>query len=234
MLERLEKSTIMDAMKTSAAIVRPSLGYRPFGNKARNRENEQERLQAIAWITAMLECEGTFTFQYNEQYKNGRMHSHIQPRVIFVNSDRLLVDTVDVTLARLTGIKPYRKDGIRCGMGKKLKSEIQINGFKVLPFLKQIRPYIAGSKAQIVDYMIQFIEYRQSLALPKQAYGDFEFDLLAKVRKINSGHWKKQPKFAAISSTTVRRRRALAKKQSGLHGDVQSVAEMTTPTDKIQ
>ena len=51
--------------------------------------------RSAAWLAAMIECEGTVTFQYNEQIKGGKLHSHIQPRVVFVNSDYLLVDAVE-------------------------------------------------------------------------------------------------------------------------------------------
>lgn len=186
----------------------------------------------VSWIAAVLECEGTFTFQYNEQCKGGKVFSHIQPRVIFVNSDMLLVDRVEKLLVELVGFKPYRRDGIKGGMGRKAKSEVQINGFKCLPLLKELRPFIFGAKAEVVDVIIEFIEFRLSLKNKKQMYGDREFALLGRVREINSGHWNRSPKFSSVSSTTVRQRREdVAKTQSALHGDVQNLAE--TPKSSL-
>lgn len=229
MLEYLEKTSRIEGMKKAIFSPRSSAGYRSLGENPGDRGNEQERSKKLTWISAMLECEGTFTFQYNEQIKNGKMHSHIQPRVIFVNSDISLVDAVEKMIVDLTGIVPYRRDGFKTGVGKREKSEVQINGFHSLPFLKEVRPYVVGAKGELVDILIRFIEYRQSLAQPKQRYGDLEFELLRRVREINSGHWAHQPKFSSISSETVRQRRAIAKTQPGLRGDAKSKAEMTLP-----
>src|SRR6266404_3682915 len=218
MLEHLEKSDRIQDMKTPLST-RPSSDYRVLGENAGDRDNQQERLRKMVWLAAMLECEGTFTFQYNEQVKEGRIHSHIQPRIIFVNSDLKLVDAVE---AAMKPFGTYRRDGIRGGIGRRPKSEVQVNGFRSLPLLYLLRPFMVGAKIEVVDYMIQFIEYRKSLKNGKQKYGDLEFDLLAQVRKINSGHWHRSPKFSSVSSTTVRQRRAAqaAKIQYELYGDV--------------
>lgn len=228
MLEHLEKSDRIQGMKTPLST-RPSSDYRVLGENAGDRDNQQERLRRITWLTAMLECEGTFTFQYNEQIKEGRIYSHIQPRVIFVNSDLKLVDAVEKTMRYLGMKKVYRRDGIRGGIGRRPKSEVQVNGFRSLPLLYLLRPFMVGTKTEVVDCMIQFVEYRKSLKNGKQKYGDLEFDLLAQVRKINSGHWHRSPKFSSVSSTTVRQRRAAqaAKIQSELYGDIESLAEMS-------
>lgn len=175
-------------------------------------KDEQEVLRKIVWVTAMLECEGTFTFQYNKQCKNGKIHSHIQPRVIFVNSDISLVDAVETEVLRLTSLTPYRKYDIKCGMGKRPKTSLTYCGFKCLPFLEMVRPFMVGSKSEVVDCMISFIGYRQSLDKPKQIYGDFEFDLLRRVKKINSGNWNIQPKFSSISTSAVLQRRESTKR----------------------
>lgn len=163
----------------------------------------------IVWLTAMLEAEGTFTFQYNEQLKNGTLHSHIQPRVIFVNSDRRLVDRVEFLLNDL-GFLGSRKDGMKSGMGAKLKSEVVRSGFKTRPLLELLRPHMVGEKTECVDCMIEFIKFRQHLqaiGTPKQKYSEVEFTLLRRVREINSGHWKQTPKFSMISTEAVGIRR---------------------------
>jgi hypothetical protein len=228
MLETLEKDGKIKTMKEETALLSPDLNYRSLGENVEGRDNQQERLRKLIWVSAMLECEGTFTFQYNEQTKLGKIHSHLQPRIIFVNSDMKLVDAVE-NMAKALGYTLWRRDGIRGGLGKKSKSELQYNGFKALPLLKELRPFIVGDKSEIVDCLIKFIEYRQNLDQPKQKYGDFEFDLFRRVREINSGHWNNTPKFSLVSSETVRQRRENAKIQSGLHGDMQRSAEMTDP-----
>jgi hypothetical protein len=170
---------------------------------ASNRDKQKK----IAWLAAMLECEGTFTFQYNEQIKEGRLHSHIQPRIIFVNSDFAMVDAVAKTFRNL-GFEPYERPGTHApGIGKKPMREIQYNGFKSLPLIKLLRPEMVGAKIEVVDCMIAFIEYRQGLKQPKQKYGDYEFELLRRVREINSGQWNNKPKFALISTEAVKERR---------------------------
>lgn len=169
----------------------------------------------IVWLTAMLEAEGTFTFQYNEQVKNGKLHTHIQPRVIFINSDPRLVHRVEFLLNDL-GHLGSRKDGITGGIGVKLKSELVRSGFKVLPLLELLRPHMVGEKTECVDCMIEFIKFRQHLqaiGTPKQKYSEVEFTLLRRVREINSGHWKQIPKFSQISTEAVSGRRdAVAQK----------------------
>jgi len=133
----------------------------------------------------------------------------------------------------VTGIPPYRSRAKRTGIGQKPKVEVQLNGFKVLPLLHMVLPLMIGEKKEVVKCMIDFIEYRQSLHLPKQRYSDYEFSLLRKVREINSGSWRHSPKYSSISSETVRQRREQVRKtakiQSDLHGDMQSAAEMTAP-----
>jgi hypothetical protein len=163
----------------------------------------------LAWLTAMIEAEGTFTFQYNEQEKDGTIHSHIQPLVIFTNSDLLLVNRVAEIMTGF-GFPPYWRKPRISGIGKKQKTEVQYNGFKALPLLKLLRPHMVGEKTECVDCMIKFIEFRQALQAahkPKVKYGDVEFGLLRRVRAINSGHWKQVPKFSQISTEAVKQRR---------------------------
>ncbi len=164
---------------------------------------------SAAWLAAMIECEGTVTFQYNEQIKGGKLHTHIQPRVVFVNSDYLLVDAVKQAMADFSGTIPYDYvvNSAR-SLGKKPKRDVQINGFKCLPLLKAIQPEMVGVKAEVTKCVIDFIEYRQSLKQPKQKYGDYEFELLRRVRQINTSGWVTKPKFALISTEAVAERRA--------------------------
>lgn len=164
--------------------------------------------RCVSWLAAMIECEGTFTFQYNEQVQDGKLSTHIQPRVIFVNSDFVLVDAVDETMTAL-GVSVYRRPKpFTAGMGKKPKREIQVNGFKCLPLLKLLLPAMVGAKREVAQCMIDFIEYRKGLNQPKQKYGDYEFELLRRVREINSGQWNNKPKFSLISTEAVAERRA--------------------------
>lgn len=241
MLETLEMNGYNTASVEGRAYgmptVQPGSGYSALSENSRDRDNQQVRSANAMWLAAMLECEGTFTFQYNEQQKGNGLHSHIQPRVIFVNSDFKLVDKVEEVMVEF-GFVPYRNGNVKGGLGKKLKAELQYNGFKCLPLLKMLRPFMFGEKAEAADCMIEFIEYRFSLQrqkLSKKPYGEKEFALLRRVRKINSGHWAHTPKLSLITSTTVRQRReaawkaADAKIQSVLHGDMQRAAEMTAP-----
>src|ERR1700722_1396788 len=118
----------------------------------------------------------------------------------------LLIERVEVVAIKL-GFKPYRREPFISGIGKKPKAELQWYGFKAIPFVKLLRPFMVGEKLEAADCLIRFVEYRKSLLRPKQAYGEFEFSLLRRVREINSGHWRHQPKFSSISSTTVSQRR---------------------------
>lgn len=201
--------------------------------------NQPERSSMLWWLGAMFECEGTFTLQYTETEEDGGLKSYIQSRLLFVNSDLKLVDRVE-RLVREIGYahKPSRKDGIVCGIGRKKKSQLSYLGKKTLPLLKLLRPYIVGDKAECADCMIDFMDYRESLRAIKktaQPYSEYEFALFRRIREINSGHWRRKPKFSDLSPETVRQRRlaawkrADAKIQSGLHGDMQSAAEMTAP-----
>lgn len=181
----------------------------------RQEINQHDRRLSIIWLTAMLEAEGTFSFAYNEQVKNGTLHSHIQPIIVFINSDVQLVNRVEFLLTEFAS-KPYRSKPRTCGIGKKLKTWLQYSGFKLLPLLKLIRPHIVGEKIECIDCMIEFIEFRQHLqstGKPKQKYSEVEFTLLRRVREINSGHWKQTPKFSQISTEAVSGRRdAVAQK----------------------
>ena len=169
--------------------------------------NDNLDREKLVWLAAMLEAEGTFTFQYNEQEKDGRLSTHIQPRVIFVNSDFALVDGVKAAAMTL-GFELYQRPTVyNSGMGKKPKKELQYNGFRCLPLLKMLLPEIVGEKKVCVQCMIDFIEYRQSLKQPKQKYGDYEFELLRRVREVNSGKWDRQPKFSSITTDAVSKRR---------------------------
>lgn len=225
---------------TKAMVILPrsnyiGVGYPAQGENADDRVNQQERLRRLVWLASMLESEGTFTFQYNEQVKNGGLHSHIQPRVLFTNTDKDLNNMVQAIWFMEFGLECHRKDGIKGGLGQKLKSLLMVSSFGIAPFLREIRPFMVGGKSRLVDLLLQFIDYRQSLRNCHQRYGEFEFSILKQVREINSGHWRNTPKFSAISSETVRQRREAvwnasdAKIQSGLHGDMQSAAEMTAP-----
>jgi hypothetical protein len=170
---------------------------------------EATRREMTIWLTAMLEAEGTFTFQYNEQVKDGRISTHIQPLVIFVNSDMALADRVEEVMKEL-GFTTYRRPPYKGGIGTKPKAEISDRGFRVLPFLQLLRPFMVGDKAECVDCMIEFIEYRQRLQAagkPKAKYSEVEFGLLRRVREINSGHWRQTPKFSKISTDAVADRR---------------------------
>jgi hypothetical protein len=231
MLETLDKEADVgyNVSMEYSIFASPSLDYRSLGENVEDKDNQQVRIRKLIWMSAMLECEGTFTFQYNEQNRKGKIHSHLQPRIIFVNSDQKLVNAFQ-NLAAEFGYEMYRRDGIKSGMGEKEKSELQYNGFKTLPFLHQLKPFMIGVKLELLDLLIRFIEYRQSLDRPKQIYSDFEFGLFRRVREINSGHWKRIPKFSLLTSETVRQRREdLAKIQSDLHGDVQRATEMIAP-----
>ena len=209
-------------------------GYSTQSDNAEDRDYQQERIRDLVWLGCAFECEGTFTMQYNEMEEEGGLKSYIQPRLIFVNSDLLIVNEVD-RLIRKFGFEPYRREGIIGGIGKKKKTELAYLGKKILPLLKMLRPYLVGEKSECADCMIAFIEYRQSLKRKAQQYGDYEFSLFNRVRKINSGHWRRKPKFSELSSETVRQRReeawkrADAKIQSGLHGDMQSATETIAP-----
>jgi hypothetical protein len=213
---------------------RAGFDYQSLGENVGDRDNQQERLMKLIWLTAMLEAEGTFTFQYAEQEQDGALKCHITPRIIFVNTDFVLVDRTDQLITEFSGIKAYRGN-MKGGLGRKPKNELQINGQKTLPLLKILHPYVYGSKKEAVEHLISFVEYRQSLKHRNQVYGDYEYSLVARVREINSGHWRRKSKYFAISSETVRQRREAvwaasdAKIQSELHGDMQSVAEMITP-----
>lgn len=178
---------------------------------ARAVQNKRQRLLDIVWLAAMLEAEGTFTFQYNEQVKNGKLHSHIQPLTIFINSDMRLVDRVEGIMRGL-GFIPHRSPARRykTSIGLKKKVEIRYNGFKALPLLELLRPYLVGEKTECVDCMIGFVKYRQKLQAagkPKAKYSEVEFGFLRRVREINSGHWRQEPKFSQISESAVAGRR---------------------------
>ena len=70
---------------------------------------------------------------------------------------------------------------------------------------------MVGEKTECVDCMIKFIEFRQALQAagkPKQKYGEEEFELLRRVREINSGHWNLARKYAQVSPAAVEQRRA--------------------------
>jgi hypothetical protein len=213
---------------------RASFDYQSLGENVEDRENQQERLMKLIWLTAMLEAEGTFTFQYVEQEQDGALKCHITPRIIFVNTDFVLVDRVDRLITDFSGIKAYRCN-MKGGLGRKPKNELQVSGQKTLPLLKILHPYVYGSKKEAVEHLISFVEYRQSLKRRNQVYGEYEYSLVARVREINSGNWIHKSKYFAISSETVRQRREAAwaasdaKIQSELHGDMQSAAEMTAP-----
>lgn len=170
-----------------------------------------DRNKLVTWLAAMLECEGTFTFQYNEQVKNGILHSHIQPRLIFVNSDFAMVDAVVEAMRSLGFVAYERLVTSTTGLGKKPKRELQYSGFKSLPLLKMLLPEMVGAKREVVECMIAFIEYRMKLKMPKRKYGDYEFSLLRQVREINSGQWNNKPKFSEISEDAVGERRTAAK-----------------------
>ena len=176
------------------------------------------RREITIWLAAMLEAEGTFTFQYNEQVKDGRVSTHIQPLALFINSDMGLVDRVEQVMCEL-GFAPHRGKPSVGGIGKKLKVELRYNGFKSLALLRVLRPYMIGAKTECVDCMIEFIEYRQRLAKagkPKAKYGEVEFGLLRRVREINSGHWRQTPKFSKISTDAVAERREIQARKLSL------------------
>lgn len=176
---------------------------------ARAVQDGQQRLLNIVWLAAMLEAEGTFTFQYNEQIKQGKIHSHIQPRLLFVNSDMSLVAKVELIMSDLGFVARRGKEFVK-GMGKKPKVELSYSGFKCLPLLELLRPYLVGEKTECADCMIDFVKYRQhlqSIGKPKAKYSEVEFGFLRRVREINSGHWRQSPKFSLISTLAVEGRR---------------------------
>jgi hypothetical protein len=226
----IEEKTVV---KGSLSQIHGSRSYSSLSeNAADRRDYQQERIRDLVWLACAFECEGTFTLQYTETEEDGGLKSYIQPRMIFVNSDMKIAQKVERILVDNDFVKPYRRNGIQSGIGKKKKTEIACLGKKALPILRLLRPYIVGDKAECVDMMIEFIVYRQSLKQINQPYTDYEYGLFNRVRAINSGHWKRKPKFSELSSETVRQRRLDAWKradaamiQSALRGDAQNAKE---------
>lgn len=108
------------------------------------------RRENLVWLAAMLEAEGIFTFQYSGQLKNGKVDSHIQPLVIFINSDLLLVGRVEQVMSDF-GCVPHQGKPRTTGMGGKLKTELLYNGFRSLPLLELLRPHMVGEKTECVE-----------------------------------------------------------------------------------
>lgn len=133
-------------------------------------DNQQERQCENAWLAGLWEADGSFSI--NKCQNQGKFIQY-QFNIQFVNTDIDLIMAVKDILKR-NNVGYYEFCRIQTGLGKLMKYEIRIQGFKrCLNFLSLVLPYLRGIKKQRAIAIDKFIRYR--LALPKQQrYSDIE------------------------------------------------------------
>ena len=179
---------------------------------------------AIQRLVGLIEGEGNLSLKPDLSLGGTRKRFQIVPEIDFTNKSVRLLSEVRSTLDSI---------GIRYGFYPNSRSEgiytVRVsNGNQVGKLLGFISGYMIGTKAILASHLAEFCERRQ--VLRNKLYEDRDYDLMNTVSRINCQGTRRNPRM--YSSTTVRL--ALEDNQvmiqSALHGDMQRVAEMTTPS----
>lgn len=207
-------------------------------------DNQQENGVAVsessheinaARIAMFLDTDGFVTIQVRQRGIAG--NAYLGPECGFVNTSSELMNWLHDTLTDLE-VPHYMKwfdiDQLRGSRSRKPQCRIVVRGqnrcSKLLPI---VQPYLVA-KAFQGQLISEFITSRSAQSDKRNMYSDRELEIANTIRSLNnnkSGEWR------PISSETVRRTMELrnritrypSKIQPDLHGDMQSVAEMTTP-----
>jgi hypothetical protein len=179
----------------------------------------------IQRLVGLIEGEGNFSLKPDMSLKGSRKRFQIVPEIDFTNKSVRLLSEVKLILDAI---------GIRYGFYPNAKSEgtytVRVsNCNQVEKLLVLISEYLIGTKFILAEHLAEFCERRK--VLRNRSYEDRDFELLNTVSAINCQGTRRIPTM--YSSTTVRL--ALEKSrvmiQSDLHGDMQSAAEMTVPSE---
>lgn len=179
-----------------------------------------------ARMAGLYEGDGSFTLMPSVDRKSGSIH-HIRPIAIFTNTSVRLLEEVKRCLD---------SDGVKFVTSRANRSDISVKPSWHIRtqyigdtgrVLRLIRPHMLGEKIARADLVLEFCD-RHGRRSP---YSSRDIWIMNEVRRLNNQGTKRR--FRVYSPTTLRLASLSTAEEmtkSGLHGDMQSVAEMTTPT----
>jgi hypothetical protein len=241
MLEHLDNANDrMKSMNPSSFVQAPAT--EDLSKNVEDRGNQQERLVRLARLAMLIECEGSITIGLTPPTKT-RNRPALYATVDFTNTSLPLVQEAHATLfGEAVGFtarpKRYGK-----GFGRKLRYDTNIHGFdRVEKVLSLIRPFMS-TKTRQVEIILNFIKSRRE-ARYGEAYSNSEWQMVQEVRGLN-GRMPNQKSFAKaqaflVSPESIRQPRVAdfyrryVKMCADLQRNLESVAEMSTPTGMIQ
>lgn len=199
-------------------------------NSTSEMGNQQETV-AAARLAMLFDTEGTITMRV--QQKSRRRPANMVPIVHAVNTDKGLIDWAAEALTLFNVAHYiYTFDPTRTNIRARLiQHRIVILGMKrVAKLLPVIMPFLIVKRQQ-ATWLSEFIESRQGRY--NEAYNELELSIANNVRALNQNK-NRAKAWRPISSETLCQARELrtmlnGKIKSGLHGDMQSAAEMTAP-----
>jgi hypothetical protein len=194
-------------------------------------DNQQERLDA-ARLAMFFDTDGCISMRVSQRMKHRA--ANVTPYALLVNTSRPLCIWAHQALERLQiphycqfiDMQKYIPNRCRMPQGR-----ITILGLNRVPkLLDAIGPYLVAKKQQ-AELLAEFCCSRLA-QVKKSKYTDRELEIANTIRSLNSN---KSGAWRPISSESIRQTQELRtmlneKMCSDLHGDMQSVAETTTPT----
>lgn len=167
-------------------------------------------VQAAAKLSAIVECDGSMGLT------NLRNGMNYMPSIYICNTNESLLAEIRSSLSRL-GLAYYFRAKAPHGISVKVLGEFHVQGMKrVCRFLNKIQPYFRAY-AKKASLLSEFIDSRTKV-YPRTPYSDHERKIktLIDEESFNPQRLNAKPAFGR-------------KIESGLTGDCESVAEMTTP-----
>jgi len=232
----------MRAMDKPRSFPYVSLGYRAIGENARDTDNQQERLVKLARLAMLIECEGSITIGFTPPTKT-RNRPALYATVDFTNTSLLLVQEAQAVLSEEEVGFTARPKRYGRGAGRKLRYDTNIHGFdRVEKVLSLLIPFMR-IKTEQAKIVLDFIKSRRE-AHKGDGYSEREWQMVEAVRRLNGKmpHRKSVAKAQAFleSPESIRRPRVAdfyrryVKMCADLQRELESVAEMPTPTGTIQ
>jgi hypothetical protein len=243
MLEHLDKANgKIENMKTLSNLFAQAPVTERLSENIGDRDNQQERLVKLARLAMLIECEGSITIGMTPPTKT-RNRPALYATVDFTNTSLSLVQEGQATLSREEVGFTARPKRYGKGFGRKLRYDTNIHGFdRVEKVLSLILPFMS-IKTEQAKIVLEFIQSRRE-AQRGESYSDREWQLVQAIRMLNGKmpHRKsiaKAQAFLESPESICRPRvadfyRRYVKMCADLQRNLESVAEMPTPTGLLQ
>lgn len=129
-------------------------------------DNQQERLNDLAWLTGAWEADGSF--QLNKNNLRRQKSHQLAPSAGFTNTDLEFITEV-IRILKESGIAYHQVTRVQTGLGSKVISQIRVIGIKrVHRFLTMLIPYMKSEKRYEAKLILEFCQLR--LERPSKNY----------------------------------------------------------------